>query len=547
MRDSSSSDKSARSLTGLPASTTILLSGSLRAANFSQPATTQRLAAAANQPRSGRANLAQRFSAGKSAQKHASPGGTTESLRVHYAGIAVFVLLQIALTATRFAANASSPGDPPLLYTIANRYEPLAWMHGEERFPAGVTIVLRKNNAARPLLHDFPASADPALSFDGKTILFAAKRNSADHWQIWEIAVTNGEPHQLTACPDDCIRPFYLPDNRIVYAKKIDGHFIVEAATLANGKAAEPLPLTYTPKNSLPSDVLRDGRILFTSSTGEGQPELYTVYPDGSGVESYRCDHGQPHYAGKQTSSGDIVFATTAGLGRFTSAFAHTVSIPAPAGDYAGDVAETPSGDWLLSWRQNSKSPFQLMRWGDVGRTLSSASLRAGPSAPAGALQTVVVEPANVIQPTPVTERPTPKRFPTALHDWTYANLLCLDSYTSKYKFAEGSIHSMRLYARDPAGKPKLLGTAPVEGDGSFFVQVPGDQPLQIELLDREGKTLKRESGWFWMRQGEQRICVGCHAGPETAPENAVPMVLLKSTTPADLTSATTQHVSGGH
>ena len=78
----------------------------------------------------------------------------------------------------------------------------------------------------------------------------------------------------------------------------------------------------------------------------------------------------------------------------------------------------------------------------------------------------------------------------------------------------------------------KLLGTAPVERDGSFFVQVPTDRPLQIELLDAAGKTLKRESGFFWMRRGEQRGCVGCHAGPETAPENAVPMILLKSTTP---------------
>ena len=91
-----------------------------------------------------------------------------------------------------------------------------------------------------------------------------------------------------------------------------------------------------------------------------------------------------------------------------------------------------------------------------------------------------------------------------------------------------------------------LLGTAKVENDGSFFVQVPGDQPLQVELLDASGKTLKREFGFFWMRGGEQRGCVGCHAGPETAPENAVPAVLLKSTTPTELTG-NAQNASGGH
>jgi hypothetical protein len=165
----------------------------------------------------------------------------------------------------------------------------------------------------------------------------------------------------------------------------------------------------------------------------------------------------------------------------------------------------------------------------------------------AGALRTAVAESgADVIEPTLVVPRTAPKRHPSALHDWPYANLLCLNAYTSKYKFAEGSIHSIRLYTRDAGGGAKLLGTALVESDGSFYVQVPGDQPLQIELLDGSGKTLKREAGWFWMRRGEQRVCVGCHAGPETAPENAVPMILLKSTAPADMTGAAAQHSSGG-
>jgi hypothetical protein len=44
--------------------------------------------------------------------------------------------------------------------------------------------------------------------------------------------------------------------------------------------------------------------------------------------------------------------------------------------------------------------------------------------------------------------------------------------------------------------------------------------------------VIEAEHGWFWMRQGEQRVCVGCHAGPERAPENAVPKVLLRKDVP---------------
>jgi membrane-associated protease RseP (regulator of RpoE activity) len=59
------------------------------------------------------------------------------------------------------------------------------------------------------------------------------------------------------------------------------------------------LPLTYTQASAFPADVLADGRILFEAGfpLGTGTtPELYMVYADGSGVESYRCDHGKARW-----------------------------------------------------------------------------------------------------------------------------------------------------------------------------------------------------------------------------------------------------------
>ena len=89
--------------------------------------------------------------------------------------------------------------------------------------------------------------------------------------------------------------------------------------------------------------------------------------------------------------------------------------------------------------------------------------------------------------------------------------------------------------------------TAQVEKDGSFYLRVPGDHAIRIELLDASGKAVKSEAGWYWLRSGEQRICVGCHAGPERAPENAVPAVLQRSTEPADFTNAVRASAAGGH
>ncbi|HEX6822825.1 MAG TPA: hypothetical protein VF123_12270 [Candidatus Sulfotelmatobacter sp.] len=426
---------------------------------------------------------------------------------------------------------ASTNPDPSFIYTVAKVYEPLAWMRGEERFPKGAALFIKDAKGERPLLGDFVSSADPVVSFDGQRVLFAGKARRADPWQIWELSLQGGPPRRITTGTEDCIRPFYLPDDRIVYAQKTHGRFAIDAQDLSGGK---PLALTHIPASAIPSDILHDGRIVFSAGNplGIGEaPEIYTVYSDGSGVESYRCDHGSVRHSAKQDSSGDLVFVAAKGLGRFTSARAQGMPVDAPAGEFAGDFTETTKSEWMLSWRPDSNSTFRIMRWQQGSGRMESALMEEG---------------ANVLQPALIAARAVPNRHPSGLHDWANANLLCLNAYTSKYAFAAGSIHSIRVYTRDENNSARLLGTAGVESDGSFFVQVPGDQPLQIELLDASGKTLKRESGFFWMRGGEQRGCVGCHAGPETAPENAVPAVLLKSTTPADLTG-TAQNASGGH
>jgi hypothetical protein len=440
-----------------------------------------------------------------------------------------FILLLIASGPTTPAAESSAKVTP-FLYTVAKVFEPLAWLHGADRFPSGGEIFVSNENGRHPLVPDFAASADPSFSFDGEKVLFAGKARASDPWQIWEINLAGGAPRPITSFRDDCVRPLYLPDDRVVYARRINGRFVIETKELTSNKT---LDLTYTLSNSLPTDVLRDGRVLLESSYPlglEGVPEIYTVYSDGSGIESYRCDHGASRNAAKQQISGDTVFATSHGLARFTSARAQQASISAPVGEYAGDIAETAAGEWLMAWRPDAKALFRVVRWAPGGGDLKPVLVEEG---------------ASVVEPLLLRPRPIPNRHPSGLHDWPNANLLCLNTYTSKLQIPAGSIHSVRLYTRDDSGHPRLLGTAPVERDGSFFVQVPSEQPLQFELIDGSGNSLMREAGYFWMRRGEQRVCVGCHAGPETAPENAVPQILLKSTTPADLTGTSAQSAGG--
>jgi hypothetical protein len=258
--------------------------------------------------------------------------------------------------------------------------------------------------------------------------------------------------------------------------------------------------------------VLRDGRILFDGPHPgvPGARDIFTVYADGSGVETYRCDHGRDRHSGAQVASGDVVFATAGGLARFTSARAAQLELPTAPGEFAGPIAEIRADEWLVAWRADARQPFGIFRW----------STGAAPRK---------LELARAVQPVLVRPHPAPKRHPSSLGDRPGANLLCLNVYTSKAPIPAGSVASVRLWAADD---PAPLGEAPVERDGSFYVQAPADRPIRFELLDRSGKTVAAEKGWFWARRGEQRVCVGCHAGPERAPENAVPQVLERTTEP---------------
>ena len=153
----------------------------------------------------------------------------------------------------------------------------------------------------------------------------------------------------------------------------------------------------------------------------------------------------------------------------------------------------------------------------------------------------------NLVDPVVVAAHDRPRRHPSALHDWDYANLLALDSRISRDGALTVAPVSVRLEVQDASGDAVSMGSAPVESDGSFFVKTPADRAIRFALLDAKGQVIRQEHGWFWIRRGEQRYCVGCHAGPEHAPENRVPQVLLRTTTPVDLTGAPQSTQKGGN
>jgi hypothetical protein len=167
-------------------------------------------------------------------------------------------------------------------------------------------------------------------------------------------------------------------------------------------------------------------------------------------------------------------------------------------------------------------------------------------------MQTVLTESGeDLVESVLVAPRTRPKHHPSGLHDWSYANMMALDARQSREGDLKAAPASVRLETLDD-GHTVVTGTAPVEADGSFFVKTPADKPIRFALLDDKGAVVRQERGWFWIRRGEQRYCVGCHTGPDRSSENRVPAVLLRTTTPVDLSGAnvngaTQQKPAGGN
>jgi hypothetical protein len=56
-----------------------------------------------------------------------------------------------------------------------------------------------------------------------------------------------------------------------------------------------------------------------------------------------------------------------------------------------------------------------------------------------------------------------------------------------------------------------LLGTVPVEPDGSAYFRAPACKPLYFQAVDEDGRAIQSMRSVTYLQPGERRACVGCH------------------------------------
>ena len=63
-----------------------------------------------------------------------------------------------------------------------------------------------------------------------------------------------------------------------------------------------------------------------------------------------------------------------------------------------------------------------------------------------------------------------------------------------------------------------VLGTVPVEEDGSAYFEVPARTPVYFQLLDGKGCVVQTMRSWSTLQPGEAQACVGCHESKNESP-----------------------------
>lgn len=79
----------------------------------------------------------------------------------------------------------------------------------------------------------------------------------------------------------------------------------------------------------------------------------------------------------------------------------------------------------------------------------------------------------------------------------------------------------------DDPGKA-VLGTVPVEADGSAYFRVPSGVALFLQVLDAEGRAVQTMRSATHVQPGQTLSCVGCHEHRLGAPPTGSPLLALR-------------------
>jgi hypothetical protein len=151
--------------------------------------------------------------------------------------------------------------------------------------------------------------------------------------------------------------------------------------------------------------------------------------------------------------------------------------------------------------------------------------------------------------PTPIHPRPRPPVLPTSASDTTSSEgtFFLQDVYHSWPQLPGGQqdrvaklrilqvlpkttphINTPRVGLANASPGKQVLGTVPVEEDGSAYFRAPAKVALAFQALDARGMALQTMRSLTYLQPGEQTSCVGCHEHRASTPQPHGAMALSR-------------------
>ncbi len=424
----------------------------------------------------------------------------------------------------------------------------LLWGYGEGA--ALVKLNLRTGKLDTLLVDEKGGIRDPQLHYDGQKILFSYRKGGTHPYHLYEIGIDGNNLTPLTDGEFDDIEPTYCPDGSIVFCSSRCMRFVncwlTPVAALcrcdADGKNIRLLSSNNDHDNT--PWMLPDGRVLYmrweyVDRSQVHYHHLWTMNPDGTQQTVYfgnlhpgiamldakpipgtdkvaaifSPDHGVPEHMGllnivsPKKGPDDQGSARQIGTGWFKDPF-----------PFSEDCFLAANNDTI--WLVNGEGHFEhLFALPEEFRNRGFAVHEPRPILPhpreaVAGVRTDLSKSSGFV----VLEDVYHGRSLQGLEKGKVKKLLVLKQLPKPINFSGGM---EPLTINGSFTLAEILGTIPVEPDGSAYAELPALQSIFFVALDENDLAVKRMHSFVTLQPGETLSCIGCHEERTEAPKSS--------------------------
>ncbi len=413
---------------------------------------------------------------------------------------------------------------------------------------------------------------DPDVHFDGDSILFSMRRDLEDDYHVWRIDADGSGLEQLTLGPGvSDIDPIWLPDGRILFTSTREPKFcmcnrhIMGNLFVAEADGTGIRQIGHSTLHEGHAALAPDGRVLYDRweyvdrNFGDAQG-LWSVNPDGTNhaivwgnntnspgaVLDARWIPGAQRFIATFSSCHDRPWGALAIVDRRLGLDGRTPVVRTWPAD-AIELVGKGNYDTFRKVSPKYEDPYPLSdKYFLCARMVEDAGRSKKATEQMGIFLVDVfgneillhAEGPGCYDPMPLASRARPPAIPPRTDPGRQEGYFYLaDAYVGSgmERIERGAIKHLRVVespekrfwtganynggtgtqapgmAWDDFNNKRILGTVPVEADGSAYFAVPADRFVYFQLLDERGMMVQSMRSGTIVRPGETAGCVGCH------------------------------------